>query len=370
MEENQASLLNNMMTKADKVSSIREFIIKKIEDHPSDIAKLIVDAYAISRVTALKYLQLLIKQGIIEVSGKTKGRSYVLREIVDTKIPVNITQQTQEDIIWREEVKPLLRDLPENIRDICAHGFTEMFNNVLSHSQSSVALILIKRNAARIEITIVDKGIGIFKKIQQECHLNDLQHAILELAKGKLTTDPAHHSGEGIFFTSRMFNFFMIGSQGVDFMRNDNNDWIMEGEPEDMSEDGTVVTMEIKTNATQTAREVFDTYRSEFDSFGFSKTIIPLSLMRYEGEQLISRSQAKRLLARVDQFREIVLDFNGITMIGQAFADEIFRVYRNEHPDIHLSHFNASEEIVNMIKRVEGEGEASKSGQLFNEKMS
>ena len=51
-----------------------------------------------------------------------------------------------------------------------------------------------------------------------------------------------------------------------------------------------------------------DTYRAEFDTFGFSKTIIPLKLMECEGEKLISRSQAKRLLKRVDKFKEVALD--------------------------------------------------------------
>jgi len=35
------------------------------------------------------------------------------------------------------------------------------------------------------------------------------------LAKGKLTTDPKRHSGEGIFFSSRMFDEFDILSGGV-----------------------------------------------------------------------------------------------------------------------------------------------------------
>ena len=56
---------------------------------------------------------------------------------------------------------------------------------------------------------------GIFKKIQKALDLLDERHAILELAKGKLTTDPKHHTGEGIFFTSRMFDEFTILSGGV-----------------------------------------------------------------------------------------------------------------------------------------------------------
>ena len=62
-----------------------------------------------------------------------------------------------------------------------------------------------------------DNGVGIFKKIQTELRLLDERHAILELAKGKLTTDPKRHTGEGIFFSSRMFDQFDILSGGIFF---------------------------------------------------------------------------------------------------------------------------------------------------------
>jgi hypothetical protein len=51
--------------------------------------------------------------------------------------------------------------------------------------------------------------------------------------------------------------------------------------------------------------------------------------MQYEGESLMSRSQARRLMNRFDRFSEVVLDFTGVNFIGQGFADEIFRVFAN-----------------------------------------
>ena len=96
-------------------------------------------------------------------------------------------------------------------------------------------------------------------------------------------------------------------------------------------------------------QEVFDKYISEFDEGGFSATHVPLKLAKYEGEQLVSRSQAKRLLVRVDQFKEVLLDFEGITVIGQAFADEIFRVFQREHPSIHILCINANNDVEKMI---------------------
>jgi STAS-like domain of unknown function (DUF4325) len=85
----------------------------------------------------------------------------------------------------------------------------------------------------------------------------------------------------------------------------------------------------------------------------FVKPHAPLSLGRYPGEQLASRSQAKRIMARFHDFAEVILDFDGVSDIGQAFADEIFRVFKNEHPDTFLMAANANENIERMIKYVQ-----------------
>jgi len=83
----------------------------------------------------------------------------------------------------------------------------------------------------------------------------------------------------------------------------------------------------------------------------FTITHVPVGLARYGDENLVSRSQAKRLMARVEKFREVVLDFSGVNTIGQAFADEIFRVFQQLHPDVKLRWFNANAEVEAMVKR-------------------
>ena len=88
-----------------------------------------------------------------------------------------------------------------------------MFNNAIDHS-GGTEIVFVTKTAAQTTITIKDNGIGIFKKIQAAMNLLDERHAILELAKGKLTTDPKRHTGEGIFFTSRLVDSFDIVSGG------------------------------------------------------------------------------------------------------------------------------------------------------------
>jgi uncharacterized protein (DUF1330 family) len=84
-----------------------------------------------------------------------------------------------------------------------------------------------------------------------------------------------------------------------------------------------------------------------------TKMLVPVCLEQHGDEALVARSQAKRLLARVDKFKVVIFDFADVSTIGQAFADEIFRVFRNQHPEIEMTRLNASKEVEQMIRRAE-----------------
>ena len=101
--------------------------------------------------------------------------------------------------------------------DIWHFCTTEMLNNAIEHSGGKIISIKVAKTAANTQISLTDDGVGIFRKIQSELNLADERHAILELAKGKLTTDPKGHTGQGIFFTSRLLDSFDILSGGVFF---------------------------------------------------------------------------------------------------------------------------------------------------------
>src|SRR5262249_44638626 len=157
-----------------------------------------------------------------------------------------------------------------------------------------------ERNASATRMTIVDDGEGVFKKIQRELGLHDERQAVLELEKGKLTTDPTRHSGEGIFFTSRMFDKFAILSGTVSFIHvyGQTGDWIFDN---DTAQIGTGVSMELTNATSRTTQEVFDWFTIDDGKPAFAKTIVPVRLAKYGDEQLVSRSQAKRLLARFER---------------------------------------------------------------------
>mgnify|MGYP000869140083 CR=1 FL=1 len=100
----------------------------------------------------------------------------------------------------------------------------------------------------------------------------------------------------------------------------------------------------------RTTKEIFDEYTS--DDFVFNKTKITVHLAKdYLGHDFVSRSLAKRILMNVEKFKIIVLDFENIDNIGQGFADEVFRVFKNKNPDITIVPVNMNEEIEFMINR-------------------
>lgn len=344
------------MTKTRKKSEeIRRFIIDNTERFPHNIVAKTSESFSISRQAAHRHVQRLVKDGFVEFEGATRDRKYTLLPIAEHSMALPLTDQ-EEDKIWRIHFHPLIEKVSSNVRAICQYGFTEIVNNAIDHSEGTKIALSVRYTPASIEIQILDDGIGIFNKIQRGLNLDDPLHAILELSKGKLTTDPQHHTGEGIFFTSRMFDAFNIHSGKLHFFHEGANgktesdvDWLLEDDKELLQ--GTYVRLQISVHSARTTQQVFDRYTTA-DDHRFSRTRVPVFLARYGDENLVSRSQAKRLLARFDRFQEIVLDFNGVDTIGQAFADEIFRVFRSEHPRINLVPVNTNKQVTRMILRV------------------
>ena len=329
--------------------AIRCFILERVDSNRKGIAHLTATHFNISRQAANKHLHRLVREGLLTVEGTTRNRGYALAVLDQKSIFVPLTSTTAEDHVWREKIAPLLSDLPRRARDIWQYGFTEMLNNAIDHSSGTSVHVTIERTALSVKMDLMDDGEGIFRKIQRELNLFDERHSVLELAKGKLTTDPDHHTGEGIFFTSRIFDEFYIRSGEVFFSHRNpkNEDWILEAP----ARPGTAVFLTLSNATERTTKEVFDEFASGED-YGFSKTVVPVGLVRYGDEALISRSQAKRLLTRFERFRTVILDFEGIEQIGQGFADEVFRVFAREHPDIELVPIKANSQVRAMIERV------------------
>ena len=206
---------------------IRQFIWDSVENHPVDLAKFVSEAFNISRQAVNRHIRQLIEKGILGIKGSTRNPHYY-RLVLGKNYSMDGT--LKEDRVWRADIAPLLADLPNNVIDLWHYGFTEIFNNAIEHSGGNSVRITLKRTASDLSISIEDNGVGIFNKIKNTLNLFDERESVLELAKGKLTTDPSNHSGEGIFFTSRVFDKFLILSGGMIFSHDygDDRDWIVE----------------------------------------------------------------------------------------------------------------------------------------------
>ena len=330
---------------------IRRFILENVKEYPIEISKRTADKFDISRQAVNKHLKRLVEEGCLVADGKTRNQSYKLAPILEIRKVYDLgPQNLAEDIIWTNDVRPLLENLPENVLGIWQYGVTEIINNANDHSGGTQLTVTVSKTAVGTTIIISDNGIGIFKKIQNELGLIDERHAILELSKGKLTTDPARHTGEGLFFTSRLFDSFDILSGGVFYTHQFgvDNDVLLEREKSLL---GTHVFLELNNHTARTTKKIFDQYASPEGDYSFNKTIVPVRLAQYGNDKLVSRSQAKRLLSRVELFQTVIFDFKEVSTIGQAFADEIFRVFASQHPDISLLTNNANSEVRRMISR-------------------
>src|ERR1700675_1258814 len=328
--------------------SIRRRALGLISGGGHRVAGRLADEFGLSRQVANGYLHSMVGEGLIDAEGTTRARVYRLRTLAEA-VRTYPREGLQEDLVWRELIAPVVARLPENVRDIWHYATTEMINNAIDHSGAPEVRVSVSKNALDTEAVVEDEGEGIFLKIQRALNLHDSREAILELAKGKLTTAPEKHSGEGIFFTSRALDFFEIESHHLRFSHAPRADDSIAEQALDTP--GTRVRMRLANDSPRLMREVFDAF-TDPEEYTFDQTVVPLRLAQYEGEKLVSRSQAKRVAHRFERFKRVELDFAGISEIGQAFADELFRVFAAAHPAIRIIPVNTEPAVAHMIRRV------------------
>ncbi|MFH1286172.1 MAG: DUF4325 domain-containing protein [Candidatus Magasanikbacteria bacterium] len=332
----------------EKSTKISDFILEKAPGNPHDLVSLVAKNYKISRQRAHNHVNRQVKEGNLIKVGRTRATRYFLANGNEIEFSIKIKPGLAEDQVWSKYVKPLLLKCSENIQRISAYGFTEIYNNAIDHSEGTVIYSTIELKNNNLTITIMDNGLGIFKKIQEALHLESMRESILHLSKGKFTTDPSKHTGEGIFFTSRMFDRFSILSSNL-YYSFQNQEWFLSSEKNESFGKGTSITMTISLESKKNSKEIFDQYADQ--EIGFWKTKVAVALSADPNDPHVSRSQAKRLLIGLEKFKSVILDFKNVTEVGQAFVDEIFRVFQQEHPDIDIKYVNTNKNVEAMIKR-------------------
>jgi len=311
----------------------------------------------ISRQTAAQHLRELVGAGRLTKVGSTHNARYLAARKKGYGgqgrwrfSALHRTAALDEDEVFSEAALRLnlKRRLSPAAYRIVNYAFTEMTNNAIEHSRAPSVRVAVECSGGDLRFEVVDHGIGAFESVRKKFRLNDHLEAVELLMKGKQTTDPRHHSGQGIFFTSRIADRFALESARLKL--------IVDHRAKDtFLEDvrvfrGTRVLFTLKQRSRKDLRTLFDEYSNE--DYEFDKTEIVVHLSKKEGDY-VSRSEAKRLLFGLERFRRIVFDFRRVTGIGQGFADEIFRVFQGQHPGLRIEVVHMSDAVEFMIRRAQ-----------------
>ena len=333
-----------MSINKEKRENIKSYLLEKIDQGKTSLSKSVSEEFHINQTTVHKYINELAEAGIIK---RVKRDTYELTKY-EYKYELKRAKGDLDSDLYAYDycLREHIQQFPVNVRDIWAYAFSEMINNVMDHSEASELQVIVTQDYLDTQTIIIDNGIGIFEKIKSYFNLPSLDDAVSELFKGKLTTDEHNHSGEGIFFTSKMMDRFLIVSDGRVFTSNRYDTDCIMTIPE--FHKGTCVLMRLSNFSKKQSHEVFDLY-SNVDG-GFTKTRIPLKNM-FDSSP-VSRSQAKRVCNRLDKFQEVEFDFDEIQWMGQGFAHQIFVVFQNDHPDMKLTPVNMNDTVEKMYRHV------------------
>lgn len=287
----------------------------------------------------------MVEAGTLQLEGAGRAARYVARR---TRVRWRRATRGLDEARLYQELAATLPDLarlPDAPRRTLHYAFTELVNNAIDHARAAEVEGQVLLTPRGVTVEIVDAGVGVFESVRVGLGLDTALDALAEISKGKTTTDPDRHSGQGIFFSSKAVDWFELESGTVRWVvDNRRNDVAVGAIPKRR---GTRAAFEIDRGTRRELRAVFDEYTTDL-AFDRTRTIVRLFA---HGTAFVSRSEAKRLLHGLEKFREVVLDFAGVDTVGQGFTDEVFRVWQRAHPATRLVPVDMLEPVEFMVRR-------------------
>jgi biotin operon repressor/anti-sigma regulatory factor (Ser/Thr protein kinase) len=326
-------------------------ILKSLKAGPSSGANL-ARQIGISRQAIHKRLRPLVQKGLVALSGTTRNALYSLAS-KDAQPPLRTLSMRHplpgldESMVFDaiERDLQLKRSLPENVAAIARYAFTEMLNNAIDHSGAAFCKITVTLTPYDFSFVVQDRGVGIFNSIASKFGLPDETRAVEELLKGKTTTMAERHSGEGVFFTTKVGDVVSLRSHSFELVcDNTREEMILHGR---RSTAGTTVAFRIARHSRRSLQAVFREYAPEELDYRFERTRVHVRLYQRD---YVSRSEARRVVTGLDKFTEVILDFSKVNGIEQGFADELFRVFATAHPDVRFDIMDANNAVKAMIR--------------------
>lgn len=341
-----------------KREAINKYILSKIALNDKDFIAKAMDNFGISMVDVKRLLEEAVERKAIMKKEDLACRYRLVEHVREEQIDIK-HNRLEEDRLYALYIEKELSGCNENARRIWQYTCAEILNNAIEHSRGDRIRIIVRRNALNSSVVIEDNGVGIFQTLLEYMKTNgwndpDSEDALIELYKGKITSDSSRHSGEGIFFSSKVMTEFGIWSDAKIYKFGYGQDVdVIEHRllmyASRLQNIGTLVMMTLENETDRKLSEVFDMY-TDIEQ-GFIRTRIPVKEACLSGEP-VARSQARRICNRLDEFKEVILDFSRVEVMGQGFADEIFRVFATEHPQVIVRPVNMIPEVERMIRHV------------------
>ena len=327
------------------LNPVRSYILRKISDHPDNIIKNTAVHFDISVQAVYKHIKSLVNEGKIY---KRAHARFALSSNDEKCFSLKLTPSLNPCQVWDTFLKDHFASVRKNVYYICLNGFIEVLKNAVSFSDASSITIRFSQCSNIISIWISDNGVGIYEKIKRSYFYPDLRECAFQLSKGILSAHEDSCIGQSLYLVSWCFDIFEICANGVCYHKDlINDDWYIQSKKNSAS--GTSVRMSIDINSNRSLKDVCRDYRLKKNS-GFAESHILVDLAVFNEEAFLSRIQARRVLSKLDKFSEITLDFMNVKIVGNAFVDEIFRVFHEKYPDIQLEYINANSDIEFMVK--------------------
>lgn len=303
----------------------------------------------VSRRTARGMLARLVALNWLVRSGsprRPQWRPGAMRQVVQRYAVAGL----EEDLAWSLDFTPCFT-LPLDLRRMVQHSFCELVNNAIDHSGGTHVTVSLRQTATQVQLLVSDNGLGLFQQIAQTFAIASPTLAMLELSKGKLTSQPQRHTGQGLFFASKLADVFDLRANGVAFQQRD---WDAQGwHPQrGLPNPGTSAYAAFALDTPRTLDDVRRAWSLDGQGVEFERTRVPLRLVTSDSDGLESRAQARRVRARLGAFRSAEVDFAGVPVIGHAFADELFRVLAPSQPGLALVPVNMTPAVAAMVESI------------------
>jgi anti-sigma regulatory factor (Ser/Thr protein kinase) len=329
------------------LTAVTQWITSAATAHGDDLPGHVMTRLHISRRSALALLRKLCAMQWLTAQGTPRKRTYQpgpLRQVVMRYAIAGL----QEDQPWRRDFAPCFA-LPPEVQRMAQHAFTELLNNAIDHSGGSEVTVSMRQTATQMQLLVSDNGCGVFGRIAQHFDITEPRLAMLELSKGKLTSQPDRHSGHGLFFTSRLADVCDLHANGAAFQHREweSERW-RDGRP--LARTGTSIYMAIALDTSRTLADVLRQHSADGQTYAFERTHVPLQLLCSDGVGLASRADARRVASRLGAFKYAQIDFSGIDTIGHGFADELFRVFAHANPSVGLRPVHMAADVSHMLR--------------------